>query len=76
MPRDNKSKPLTESDLQGVTIPTRTAQAAIGLSDEAFYGAIRRKEIPALRIGGRYLILGAPFREMLGLQPQGGEAEE
>ena len=50
-----------------MTIPE--AGAAVGLSASAAYRAAERGELPTLRIGRRLVVLVAPLRRQLGLDP-------
>lgn len=53
--------------LYGVTIPHDAARTALSMGRDAFYAAMKSGEIPCQKIGGRYFVLGAPFRRMVGL---------
>lgn len=55
------------SALYGVTIPHNTARSALRMGRDAFYAALKSGEIPAKKIGGRYFVLGEPFRKMVGI---------
>lgn len=43
------------------------ASAVLGIGRNAAYEAVRRGEIPSLRIGGRILVPKAAVQKMLGL---------
>jgi hypothetical protein len=54
--------------LCGLTVPLwPTAGQALGLGREATYAGARRGDIPALRIGKKYVVPTPPLRRMLGL---------
>jgi excisionase family DNA binding protein len=51
----------------------RQAAAVLGIDRSAAYDAVRRGELPALRIGRKILIPTAPIRAMLGMPPADGD---
>lgn len=54
-------------DVQPPTIPATEAHKRIAnsLSETSFYRAINRGDIPAIKIGGRWLVLREPFEALL-----------
>ncbi|MEV0152064.1 helix-turn-helix domain-containing protein [Nonomuraea sp. NPDC050733] len=58
--------------LQRPTMTVREAAAVLGIDRGAAYDAVRRGELPALRIGRKIIIPTAPVRAMLGLAPLDG----
>jgi excisionase family DNA binding protein len=64
-------KPLEA--LQRPTMTVREAAAVLGIDRGAAYDAVRRGELPALRIGRKILVPTAPIRAMLGMAPLEGE---
>ncbi|MGU3330332.1 hypothetical protein ACLBXB_25745 [Methylobacterium mesophilicum] len=60
----------TREALYGVTIPHDAARAALKMGRDAFYAAMKNGEIPCQKIGGRYFVLGTPFRRLVGLPEQ------
>ena len=61
-------------NLSGVTIPHDTARAALGMGRDAFAAALKRGEIPNVKLGKRYIVLGQPFRQMVGLEAPSAQA--
>jgi excisionase family DNA binding protein len=56
----------------GTTAPARRATCTVeeaaqrlGVSRNHAYAAVQRGEIPAVRVGRRWLVLNAPFERML-----------
>ena len=47
------------------TMPVREAAARIGVGYNQAYEAVRKGEIPAIRIGKRWLVLTAALERML-----------
>ena len=63
--------------LRDLTVPVWPhAGRALGLSRNPTYEAVKRNEIPNMKIGGRIVVPTAPLRRMLGIDPaaQSGEA--
>lgn len=48
-------------------IPVPVAGSVIGLGQTASYDAAKRGDLPTIRIGARYLVPVAKFRDLLGL---------
>lgn len=60
-----------QNDLSGrLTMSVDEAAAVLGIGRNAAYEAVRRGEIPSLRIGGRILVPRAAVRKMLSLDGQ------
>ena len=58
---------MTPDELRSrLTITVDEAAAALGLGRTATYDAVRRGEIPSVRLGRRVLIPTGPLLEMLG----------
>ena len=85
-PSDNTVPALTHSNRRPVTLaqlrerPTVTVQmagAVLGIERTAAYAAVRRGDIPSLKIGRRVVVPTVPLLRMLGAdQPlTGGEPE-
>ncbi len=53
-----------------LTMSVDEAAAILGIGRNAAYEAVRRGEIPSLRIGGRILVPKAAFQKMLGMDGQ------
>jgi excisionase family DNA binding protein len=53
--------------LERLTCSVEEAQDILGLGRGSTYAAVKRGDIPSIRIGGRCLVLVAPLREMLAL---------
>lgn len=51
------------------TYDVKTAQRMLGIGRNQFYLALRRGQVPAVRVGSSWRILKAPFRQLLGLPP-------
>ena len=60
--------PHTKLALTQPTIPVPTAARLLGLSRNGTYEAIKRGELPSIRVGGRVVVPTAPLRKMLGLE--------
>lgn len=60
--------PATTSTPEVATMSVPAAAALVGISPSAFYRAIHRGELPALRIGGRLLVPIAKLYALLGLK--------
>ena len=50
-----------------ITMTVEQAAGMIGLGRNAAYEAVRRGDIPSVRIGGRIFVPVASFRKMFGL---------
>jgi len=61
---DAKSEPGTAK----LTLTVEQAGYALGLSRASTYAAIKRNEIPHLRIGRRLVIPRAAFYQLLGIE--------
>ena len=67
---------MTQNDIQkalrqDLTVPVwPTAGRALGLSRNSAYEAVKRGEIPSLRIGSAIRVPTAALRQMLGLEPK------
>lgn len=61
---------VSSDQLSGVTIPHEVARKALNMGRDAFSAALKRGEIPSVKLGKRYFVLGAPFRQMVGLEAQ------
>ncbi|CAO4148909.1 helix-turn-helix domain-containing protein [Methylorubrum extorquens] len=53
--------------LSAPTVDGLTAERLLGLGRAATYAAVRRGQIPSIRIGHQYRVSTAQLREMLGL---------
>jgi excisionase family DNA binding protein len=54
-----------------LTVPVwPTAAGALGLSRNPTYEAVRRGDIPSIRVGGAIRVPAAALRQMLGLDPK------
>lgn len=61
------------------TLTVEEAAEILGIGRSAAYAAVRRDEIPSLRLGRRVLVPTAPLLRLLGLEdeiPGGTSAEE
>jgi hypothetical protein len=56
--------------LNGLTVPVEVAGQMLGLGRSAAYSAARRGDIPALKIGKKYVVPTVPLRRMLGLKTE------
>jgi hypothetical protein len=52
------------------TLGPEEAGCVLGLGRSSSYRACRNKQIPNIKIGGRFIVPTAPLRRMLGLEPQ------
>jgi hypothetical protein len=50
-----------------LTVPLAVAGRALGLGRQAGYAAVRRGDIPAFKVGKRFIVPTPPLRRMLGL---------
>jgi excisionase family DNA binding protein len=57
------------------TISVERAGASLGISRATAYDAVRRGEIPAIRLGRRWVVPTAQLRRLLGLDPETGDAK-
>jgi excisionase family DNA binding protein len=58
---------LTVDDVRPLaTLNAQQAASVLGCSDDAVYDAIKRGEIPSLRLGRKILVPVAPLLAMLG----------
>lgn len=55
--------------LNELVIEVSVAAGILGIGRNAAYEAVRRGEIPSVRIGGRIVVPTAPLRKMLGIEP-------
>jgi excisionase family DNA binding protein len=55
----------TAAPARRATLTVDEAGQRLGISRNHAYEAVRRGELPALRIGHRWLILAGPFERML-----------
>lgn len=53
-----------------LTIDVALAGRVFGLGREAAYAAVKRGDIPSLRIGRRLVVPTGPLRRMLGMDPR------
>jgi excisionase family DNA binding protein len=53
--------------LSGLTLTVEQAGRALGIGRNAAYAAVKRGDIPTLKIGGAIRVPAAPLRRMLGL---------
>ncbi len=51
-----------------LTISVENAGRALGLGRNSAYTAVKRGEIPSVRIGGKIAVPTAPLRKMLGIE--------
>jgi excisionase family DNA binding protein len=51
------------------TVSVERAGACLGISRASAYDAVRRGEIPAIRLGRRWVVPTAHLRRLLGLEP-------
>ncbi|MGN6325726.1 hypothetical protein [Pseudolysinimonas sp.] len=51
---------------ENLTIDVKTTAAILGIGSNQAYQAIQRKEIDAIRLGGRWLVLTTPLKKLLG----------
>lgn len=58
---------MDSRELPVLTVPE--AGARLGLGRSAAYSAAKRGELPVIRIGGRILVLRAPFERLLRGEP-------
>ena len=58
------SRPSVEP-AQRETLTIREASEALGVSLSSAYVAAQKREIPAIRIGGRWLVLKSKLQKML-----------
>ena len=57
-----------DDTLEPATFSVPEAAALMGISPSAFYRAIHRGELPALRVGRRFLVPIAKLHALLGLK--------
>lgn len=57
------------------TISVEAAARKLGIGRSAAYAAVRRGEIPALRLGRLWRVPKARLEQMLGETPEDGEGE-
>jgi hypothetical protein len=55
--------------LQRPTCTVRELGRVLGLSKNPAYAAVRRGDFASIRVEGRILVLTAPLRRMLGIEP-------
>jgi hypothetical protein len=55
-----------------VSVPVELAGKAFGLCRHSAYAAVKKGEIPSVKIGGKIAVPTAPLRKMLGIES--GEA--
>jgi excisionase family DNA binding protein len=70
---DGERAALPDPDKQP-TIRVEDAARALGISRSAAYEAVRRGEIPAIKIGHRIVVPVAALRRMLALDPEPRDA--
>jgi len=58
------------------TVSVERAGASLGISRASAYDAVRRGEIPAIRLGRRWVVLTAHLRRLLGLEPAKDDATQ
>jgi excisionase family DNA binding protein len=56
---------MAEAEAKPATYTVKQAHGRVPVSRNAFCDALRRGEIPAIRIGRRWLVLAEPFDRML-----------
>jgi hypothetical protein len=52
---------------ENLTVTVELAGRALGLGRNSAYTAVRKGEIPSIKIGGKISVPTAPIRKMLGL---------
>lgn len=57
---------LREALSNNLTIDVKTTAAVLNLGLNQTYEAIKRGDVKAIRLGGRWLVLTTPLRELLG----------
>ncbi len=60
----------------GRTISVGRAAALLGISRASAYNAVRRGELPAIRVGGRVLVLRSGIERLLAGETQSPEAND
>ncbi len=56
--------------LSGYAIKVEQAGRALGIGRSAAYAAVRRGDLPVIKIGGSIRVLTAPLRKLLGLEQE------
>jgi predicted DNA-binding transcriptional regulator AlpA len=62
------SKDLTDALAEGRAVNVPPLARALGLSRVGLYAAVKRGEVPSIRIGRRVVIPAAVARRLLGLE--------
>lgn len=65
---------VSPDKLNGITIPHEVARAALGMGRDAFAAALKRGDIPSVKLGKRYFVLGQPFRQLVGIEAPSARA--
>ena len=68
---DRRATPVTSRDQQRATLTVDEAALRLGIGRNAAYDAVKRGEIPSIRIGRRLLVPVAALERMLA-----GEADQ